>query len=120
MIDAQLSLNEHGFYDISFNELNDVHMVTGLASIEQSIKMNIYASTKEWFLNEEDGIDYPDMWSNNPIKNINDEIIKAILKDDRVSRIESYKSRYIKDKRQFVVTFKATTLEGVIDIEESL
>lgn len=98
----------------------DIVMVSGEALVAQNVKSVLKTNKKEWFLNNEEGIDFKSILVKNPdFERIRDEVQSGLKQIDKSFLITEYESEL--KGRVLAIKFKARnqkgeTLEEVVKI----
>lgn len=100
----------------------DLQFVDSIDQIAQNLAIRLRFFQGEWFLNIFDGVPYYQYFF---IKNPNQIQVETFLKDEisnttGVQQITSFSSDFDGQSRQFTVDFACKTIDGNIELEETL
>ncbi|WCH45796.1 DUF2634 domain-containing protein [Lysinibacillus sp. OF-1] len=97
-------------------ENGDFKLFEGEKEISQCISISLGTNLKEWFLNEEFGLDFSRVLEKSTKDEARAEIMRVFSQEERIKDIESVE---IKDvNRVRIVVFVVTLLDGTIINEE--
>jgi len=93
-------------------ENGDFKLAEGEKEVAQCLAISLGTNLKEWFLNEESGLDFKRVLEKSTRDKARAEVIRVLSQEERVKDIESVE---IKDvNRVRTVVFSITLLDGTI------
>lgn len=101
--------------DLRF-ENNDFVMIEGSEEIAQCIEIELSTNLKEWFLNEDYGLDFMKVLGKSTDDMARAEVARVIGNEERVSSIEEL--TITNDKRTRNISYIATLTDGTTLNEE--
>lgn len=97
--------------DIYFNKC-ELAMVEGLEELDQNISVLMKINKGEWFLDTDEGIDFPLLFDKTVTEDRKrEEIYNRLMSDDRVQSVTSIDFNHDKRTRLLDITFKAVTVD---------
>lgn len=108
---------EKGFLLDEFGDVmiqnGEIQMVSGDALMRQTLKSILSTNKGEWFLNEEEGIQFRSILVKNPLEEeIKNEIFGGLLQIDDTFIMDSFDMDLHADTRLLTVHFTASNADG--------
>jgi len=97
-------------------ENGDFKLAEGEKEVAQCLAISLGTNLKEWFLNEESGLDFNRVLEKSTQDEARAEVIRVLSQEERVKDIESVEINDVNRVR--TVVFSITLLDGTIINEE--
>lgn len=92
---------------------NEIQMVSGDELVRQTLQSVLSTNKGEWFLNEDEGINFRNILVKNPSEDeIKNEIFNGLLQIDDTFLMESFNMSLDTSKRLLTVDFTAVNEDG--------
>lgn len=99
--------------DLEFDGTQRLRMVDGLDARKQRIRLRLGTHTQEWFLDTLLGVPWMELVEKGtPKERIRAEVIKALLKDDEVERVEELSIGVLGPDRALPIEFVVRLRSG--------
>lgn len=96
-------------------ENGKIVMVDGNELLSQTVTTTLSTNKKEWFLNEDEGIDFDNILTKKPdFDLIRAEIEDGLSQVDSSLTLETFNYDFDKERRKLVLNFTARNKDGVI------
>lgn len=101
--------------DLEFDGQNDLRMVEGDDELVQCVRDILTTNLGEWFLNLEHGFPwYMVLGEKYDRERVTEELIAAVLQEDRVQSVEEIKWEFDPKTRRLNGSFKFTKTDGQV------
>ncbi|WP_346235739.1 DUF2634 domain-containing protein [Lysinibacillus telephonicus] len=99
-------------------ENGDFVLIEGPEEIAQCIAISFGTNLKEWFLNEEEGLDFTKILEKSTDDEARAEVLRVLSKEDRIATIDSLEIVNDYKSRKRTIKYTVTLVDGTTLSEE--